>query len=126
MCFVFKQKMAYEMRMSYWSSDVCSSDLVSLGRSQSAANLNVAVRFGSRAEVQTETLLGDGPVPSAGERSPAAGRRGFVDAAGSSVIDRGAVAGRRRKLRSEKGRVGKECDRTGETRCWPPHKTNQN
>src|SRR3546814_3808253 len=28
--FVFKQKTAYEMRMSDWSSDVCSSDL--LGR----------------------------------------------------------------------------------------------
>src|SRR3546814_9656689 len=27
MFFVFKQKTAYEMRMSDWSSDVCSSDL---------------------------------------------------------------------------------------------------
>src|SRR3546814_3227228 len=26
-CFFFKQKAAYEMRISYWSSDVCSSDL---------------------------------------------------------------------------------------------------
>src|SRR3546814_778646 len=26
-CFFFKQKTAYEMRISYWSSDVCSSDL---------------------------------------------------------------------------------------------------
>src|SRR3546814_4156338 len=26
-CFVFKQKTAYEMRISDWSSDVCSSDL---------------------------------------------------------------------------------------------------
>src|SRR3546814_7743937 len=26
--FFFKQKTAYEMRMSEWSSDVCSSDLV--------------------------------------------------------------------------------------------------
>src|SRR3546814_11107837 len=25
--FLFKQKTAYEMRISYWSSDVCSSDL---------------------------------------------------------------------------------------------------
>src|SRR3546814_6686807 len=31
-CFVFffKQKTAYEMRISYWSSDVCSSDLLKL------------------------------------------------------------------------------------------------
>src|SRR3546814_14385503 len=28
--FVFKQKMAYEMRISDWSSDVCSSDLSEL------------------------------------------------------------------------------------------------
>src|SRR3546814_3201503 len=28
--FFFKQKTAYEMRISYWSSDVCSSDLVDL------------------------------------------------------------------------------------------------
>src|SRR3546814_9638124 len=28
MVFVFKQKTAYEMRISDWSSDVCSSDLV--------------------------------------------------------------------------------------------------
>src|SRR3546814_1406949 len=27
-CFLFKQKTAYEMRISDWSSDVCSSDLV--------------------------------------------------------------------------------------------------
>src|SRR3546814_5734079 len=27
MCFFFRQKTAYEMRMSDWSSDVCSSDL---------------------------------------------------------------------------------------------------
>src|SRR3546814_2144519 len=29
-CFFFKQKTAYEMRISDWSSDVCSSDLAPL------------------------------------------------------------------------------------------------
>src|SRR3546814_9303842 len=29
-CFFFKQKTAYEMRISDWSSDVCSSDLTLL------------------------------------------------------------------------------------------------
>src|SRR3546814_14908198 len=29
-CFFFKQKTAYEMRISDWSSDVCSSDLATL------------------------------------------------------------------------------------------------
>src|SRR3546814_702320 len=32
--FFFKQKTAYEMRISDWSSDVCSSDLISLQGSQ--------------------------------------------------------------------------------------------
>src|SRR3546814_4221341 len=31
-CFVFKQKTAYELRISDWSSDVCSSDLQSRRR----------------------------------------------------------------------------------------------
>src|SRR3546814_2273592 len=31
MFFFFKQKAAYEMRISDWSSDVCSSDLVQAG-----------------------------------------------------------------------------------------------
>src|SRR3546814_7997958 len=30
LCFFFKQKTAYGMRISDWSSDVCSSDLVTL------------------------------------------------------------------------------------------------
>src|SRR3546814_7270483 len=29
--FIFKQKTAYEMRISDWSSDVCSSDLIATG-----------------------------------------------------------------------------------------------
>src|SRR3546814_7780912 len=32
--FFFKQKTAYEMRISDWSSDVCSSDLPQAGRRQ--------------------------------------------------------------------------------------------
>src|SRR3546814_7529105 len=31
LCFLFKQKTAYEMRISDWSSDVCSSDLDARG-----------------------------------------------------------------------------------------------
>src|SRR3546814_8053852 len=33
--FFFKQKTAYEMRISDWSSDVCSSDLIAGDKSQS-------------------------------------------------------------------------------------------
>src|SRR3546814_5571133 len=39
-CFFFKQKTAYEMRISDWSSDVCSSDLVD--RHRGLAGLAVA------------------------------------------------------------------------------------
>src|SRR3546814_6325560 len=35
-CFCFKQKTAYDMRISGWSSDVCSSDL-NIGRHRPAA-----------------------------------------------------------------------------------------
>src|SRR3546814_2923917 len=40
MVFFFKQKTAYEMRISDWSSDVCSSDLGHAGRGKSAASAN--------------------------------------------------------------------------------------
>src|SRR3546814_1950495 len=36
MLFVFRQKTAYEMRISDWSSDVCSSDLHEQGDGESA------------------------------------------------------------------------------------------
>src|SRR3546814_10448647 len=37
--FFFKQKTAYEMRISDWSSDVCSSDLTQLRRPRSAPSM---------------------------------------------------------------------------------------
>src|SRR3546814_4950266 len=46
--FFFKQKTAYEMRISDWSSDVCSSDLVTPGpwRQMPAVMAGSAVRAG--------------------------------------------------------------------------------
>src|SRR3546814_4828764 len=49
MLFFFKQKTAYEMRISDWSSDVCSSDLVrrqALGPQQLAAAIDDQVAVG--------------------------------------------------------------------------------
>src|SRR3546814_1263203 len=40
--FFFKQKTAYEMRISDWSSDVCSSDLYGFNKSHAAAYSLVA------------------------------------------------------------------------------------
>src|SRR3546814_4504321 len=37
--FFFKQKTAYEMRISDWSSDVCSSDLMHSDHSRMLANI---------------------------------------------------------------------------------------
>src|SRR3546814_6773177 len=42
--FFFKQKTAYEMRISDWSSDVCSSDLSSSGGADSIHNLHIRGR----------------------------------------------------------------------------------
>src|SRR3546814_8351801 len=63
--FFFKQKTAYEMRISDWSSDVCSSDLRHLRgmrestRSQSGPNLRDA-RVGARFP---RNLTAPTPVP---------------------------------------------------------------
>src|SRR3546814_19279824 len=43
MFFFFKQKTAYEMRISDWSSDVCSSDLLAILDSQYRLPLSVEV-----------------------------------------------------------------------------------
>src|SRR3546814_2186526 len=51
--FFFKQKTAYEMRISDWSSDVCSSDL-KFGRRLQARD---AKSFGFDADFQVERYL---------------------------------------------------------------------
>src|SRR3546814_1330373 len=72
--FVFKQKTAYEMRISDWSSDVCSSDL----RPQDHITLEMApleirhrsVRPISAKHAQASRFL---------QQSPAAGMAGMND-----------------------------------------------
>src|SRR3546814_10789818 len=73
--FFFKQKTAYEMRISDWSSDVCSSDLPDEGAVRSA----VATLSESSAYWPTELLArGDAWVAQkdaeAGEREAEAAR----------------------------------------------------
>src|SRR3546814_5978804 len=90
-CF-FKQKTAYEMRISDWSSDVCSSDL-GCGRDQADA-------------------LSRGQAIGGHTRADRRGRGGQVgDGRGG---DQGA-------LRSEERRVGKEWGRTCRSRWSPYH-----
>src|SRR3546814_20457046 len=57
--FFFKQKTAYEMRISDWSSDVCSSDLADIGFAV-APRLNAAGRLEDMA-LGIECLLCDDP-----------------------------------------------------------------
>src|SRR3546814_6922490 len=49
--FLFKQKTAYEMRISDWSSDVCSSDLLFRFFSTFAGLEDVAGETGSHADL---------------------------------------------------------------------------
>src|SRR3546814_17181644 len=97
--FFFKQKTAYEMRISDWSSDVCSSDLPRLhgafrdaqflGRLRGAAPA-VVCRHDHRPVVGTE-------------------RR-------QRVFDEQRI-----EERSEERRGGKECVSTCRSRWWPYH-----
>src|SRR3546814_1622529 len=100
--FFFKQKTAYEMRISDWSSDVCSSDLdaTAIG-SGSAANAGRDFIL-ANADDLGDVLAGDAA------SSDAAG--------GNAVVTNDAVADR-----SEERRVGKECVSTCRSRWSPYH-----
>src|SRR3546814_2721133 len=54
--FFFKQKTAYEMRISDWSSDVCSSDLVRWHRK---LERHAAFRVGRRVDVRAADRVPD-------------------------------------------------------------------
>src|SRR3546814_2487066 len=56
--FVFKQKSAYEMRISDWSSDVCSSDLKAI--SLDVTSLNVATVSYKIADAWSEAVTSRG------------------------------------------------------------------
>src|SRR3546814_15199444 len=60
--FFFKQKTAYEMRISDWSSDVCSSDLGGQVRGDREAQADVAGHRAARVEaggVDADQLAGE-------------------------------------------------------------------
>src|SRR3546814_8187763 len=95
--FFFKQKTAYEMRISDWSSDVCSSDLdlIRLGRQ------DVVFAGGGEELDWTLSVLFDA-----------------MGAMSSRYNDRPEKASR---ARSEERRVGKECVSTCRSRWSPYH-----
>src|SRR3546814_18655841 len=97
MClFFYKQKTAYEMRISDWSSDVCSSDLRGLLRAGGSRDGD------SRAEGERFRRGHACPVPHDHARSePGQGDgEGGLPAQARLVVSPG---------RTEERRVGKEC-----------------
>src|SRR3546814_3972191 len=99
MFFFFKQKTAYDLRISDWSSDVCSSDLMSVYK-------HVLVALGlitACGHVQASE-----PVPTA-----AAATATFY---GIELTDTKVAE----LARSDARRVGKECVRTWRSR-WSPY-----
>src|SRR3546814_2729858 len=106
--FFFKQRTAYEMRSSDWSSDVCSSDLLRA----------FADRLGTAAE-QPRHLLGRLQMPfaiGAQQSARLLDRHPFADA-GDDVVQRTLRGGGIE--RSEERRVGKGRGRTCRYR-WSP------
>src|SRR3546814_8208813 len=105
--FFFKQKTAYEMRISDWSSDVCSSDLTPSRRT--AARISP----GSAETMSSAAMPGSGPVAETGQEI-AGLRQRQADHVGIGADDLGDE-------RSEERRVGKECVSTCRSRWSPYH-----
>src|SRR3546814_2982117 len=91
--FFFKQKTEYEMRISDWSSDVCSSDLI-ITRTKGAL---VSMDNGSVTAYALDTLQ----------------ERGTLFVAPGDKVYQGMIIG---EHRSEERRVGKECVSTCRSR----------
>src|SRR3546814_16758995 len=102
--FFFKQKTAYEMRISDWSSDVCSSDLAGTRRHRHPAAGTLREDHGDHraAAGGCRSLVRDRPQAE----GPLPGRRHHQSVRG---------------LRSEERRVGKECVSTCRSRWSPYH-----
>src|SRR3546814_5786198 len=99
--FFFKQKTAYEMRISDWSSDVCSSDLPH----------DVVVTVGVIIDDRLPVWTADKGRRFNPYRLGRVGARSVV-----SIVKAGADDG----MRSEERRVGKECVSTCRSR-WSPY-----
>src|SRR3546814_13118865 len=107
MCVFFKQKTAYEMRISDWSSDVCSSDLL---RTVQRDHADLAAALDQDRLVSHRCC--SSPVPP---RLHAAGTADLgVSARRELEADHQSVP-----LRSEDRRVGQECVSTCSSR-WSP------
>src|SRR3546814_16954302 len=115
--FFFKQKTAYVMRISDWSSDVCSSDLPTSERgdgkwkgrrTEVATNTAIAIRnrvrftLGNRTATTADTPMAATPKQASARAQP----RALAPMA-----------------RSDARRIGKECVRTCRSR-WSTYQSN--
>src|SRR3546814_15392956 len=103
--FFFKQKTAYEMRISDWSSDVCSSDLVPV------AFASFPMLNGS-TDIMVDPLVTSDFIEGVMSKS-----RGdiMIDQAAASAVPTVCNS------RSEERRVGKECVSKCRSRWSPVH-----
>src|SRR3546814_14272752 len=112
--FFFKQKTAYEMRISDWSSDVCSSDLVTRYvegvESDYVGNDN---RLASMLATQHLLELGHEKIAYLG--------RNRLTSTGRDRFEGFMAAMKKADLRSEERRVGKESVSTCKSRLSPDH-----
>src|SRR3546814_5255125 len=92
----FKQKTAYEMRISDWSSDVCSSDLIAIAHVDKGTLVVHLAHGGAHALQPLENFI--------------------VCARMHRNSDQAAT-----ECRSEERRVGKECVSTCRSRWSPYH-----
>src|SRR3546814_5167399 len=108
-CCFFKQKTAYEMRISDWSSDVCSSDLV-VQLCDTASD--------RRWHSPARRRVSDHRMLMASTRSPLVEFHGVEKRyAGGSAAAVAALD----LARSEERRVGNECVSTCRSRWSPDH-----
>src|SRR3546814_14306805 len=98
------------MRISDWSSDVCSSDLSGAGGGMAAHELTKA---GARVVMLEAGDMWDNSKDSAMFKFPYDSPR-----RGASIPSRPFGEW---DARSEERRVGKECVSTCRSRCWPDH-----
>src|SRR3546814_10715101 len=111
MFFFFKQKTAYEMRISDWSSDVCSSDLS--GKAVPADQRAVLLADPGFGKLFTDHMVTIRYTEGQGWHSHAIGpREPFQLDPACAVLH---------YARSEERRVGKECVSTCRTRLSPYH-----
>src|SRR3546814_5561224 len=103
--FFFKQKTAYEVRISDWSSDVCSSDLFPL------LHVDTTWKFRAMYELR-DRMAQESGMGLLVYHNPEAMARGI------NPFDHGPL---HTDMRSEERRVGKECVSTCRSRWSPYH-----